>query len=210
MNQNRPFPDPSHGKPLPEKPIPTSNSSQISMSESQSSSISSSDKDSIHSSERSTSALAPSSDHKSVESKNVLTNHGVHKDTTSSKLERQDSAKCIHVDQQPKTVKNILMAFKEESKPRESSSPARASRLKMVGAPGIKNVPEPYSKGSKPISATSSSSKSNEVLPDEPVKTNFDLAKQAQASNPGKHLVWAKLHIYCFKDTYLHDCLCKI
>nr|CAD1817950.1 unnamed protein product [Ananas comosus var. bracteatus] len=155
VNQNRPFPDPSHGKPSPEKPIPTSNSSQISMSESQSSSISSSDKDSIHSSERSTSALAPSSDHKS----------------------------------QPKTVKNILMAFKEESKPRETSSPARASRLKMGGAPGNKNVPEPYPKGSKPISATSSSSKSNEVLPDEPVKTNFDLAKQAQASNPGKHLL---------------------
>nr|CAD1818021.1 unnamed protein product [Ananas comosus var. bracteatus] len=189
VNQNRPFPDPSHGKPSPEKSIPTSNSSQISMSESQSSSISSSDKDSIHSSERSTSALPPSSDHKSVESKSVLTNHGVQKDTTSSKLERQDSAKCIHVDQQPKTVKNILMAFKEESKPRESSSPARASRLKMGGAPGNKNVPEPYPKGSKPISATSSSSKSNEVLPDEPVKTNFDLAKQAQACNPGKHLL---------------------
>ncbi|OAY66725.1 Serine/threonine-protein kinase Nek5, partial [Ananas comosus] len=188
VNQNRPFPDPSHGKPSPEKPIPTSNSSQISMSESQSSSISSSDKDSIHSSERSTSALPPSSDHKSVESTSVLTNHGVQKDTTSSKLERQDSAKCIHVDQQPKTVKNILMAFKEESKPRESSSPARASRLKMGGAPGNKNFPEPYPKGSKPISATSSSSKSNEVLPDEPVKTNFDLAKQAQACNPGKHL----------------------
>ncbi|XP_008798862.2 serine/threonine-protein kinase Nek5 [Phoenix dactylifera] len=206
-NQYRPSPDPSSVTQSPEKHISTSCSGQKNMSESQNSSISSSDKDSLQSSERNTSELAVNCDHKEFE-KDTSSNDGVafvpsqdvigDCDFSKIETERQDSSKSLHVDQQPKveskqpkTVKNIMMALKE-GRLRESSSPARASRVKIGGTPNHKNGTEPSPKSSKPTSSSSSSSKSNAEAPApacESVKTNSDSAKRVLASHPLKHLL---------------------
>ncbi|XP_029116373.1 serine/threonine-protein kinase Nek5 [Elaeis guineensis] len=205
-NQYRPSPDPSSVTQSPEKPISASCSGQKNMSESQNSSISSSDKDSLQSSERNTSELAVNCDHKEVE-KVTSSNDGVasvpsqdvrgDRGVSKIEIERQNSSKPLHVDQKPKVeskhpkiVKNIMMALKEEGRVRESSSPARASRVKIGGTPIHKNGTEPSPRSSKPSSSSSSSSKSNAEAPAcESIKTNSDSAKRAQASHSLKHLL---------------------
>ncbi|XP_072998416.1 serine/threonine-protein kinase Nek5-like isoform X2 [Typha latifolia] len=210
VNQYRPFPDSSHVIQSQEKPISTSCSGRRSMSLSQSSSISSSDKDSMYSSERNASGLVPNSDHNANETEAILTDDRVPADDTSSppedvrvhkdicdlEPERQVSLKYTHVDQQPKkdetkkpkTVKNILMALKEDIRVRESSSPVRSSRAKIAGTLSNKNSTEPSPKMPKPTSATSSNSKYNEVLTHESVKINSDSANRVHVSHPLKHL----------------------
>lgn len=205
-NQYRPSPDPLSVTQSPEKPISTACNGQKNMSESQNSSFSSSDKDSLQSSERNTSELAVNCDHKELE-KGTSSNDGVasvpsqdvggDRDVSKIEIERQDSLKHLHVDQkpkveskQPKTIKNIMMALKEEHRVREGSSPVRASRVKAAGTPNHKGGAEPSAKLSKPSSSSSSSSKSNAEAPAcESVKTNSDSVKRVQASHPLKHLV---------------------
>ncbi|XP_072991577.1 serine/threonine-protein kinase Nek5-like isoform X1 [Typha latifolia] len=209
VNQYRPFLDPSCVTGSLDKPISTSRSSQKSMSESQNSSISNSDKESMQSSERNTS-VSPLSDYRTTEKQAVLFDDGVvsnNKRTASvhvkvaksiptAELERQDSSKSIHAYQQqknetkqPKSVKNLLTGLKEENKARESVSPMRASRVKILGAPSNKNIAEPSVKVSKPTSSSSSSSKNNEVLANESARTNCDSLRNVQPSYPLKHLL---------------------
>ncbi|KAJ4758498.1 Serine/threonine-protein kinase Nek5 [Rhynchospora pubera] len=143
VNQYRPVPDRSPVTHSPsDRPRHVSKSRDRSMSESQGSSLSSSDKDSMH-----------STGLKSIETEPSL-----------AELERQDSAKSLE-SKQPKSIKKIIAALREESKVRESASPVRASQVRMgVMTPGIKKPSmEQSSEMSKPSSSSLSSSKSSEV-----------------------------------------------
>jgi NIMA (never in mitosis gene a)-related kinase 1/4/5 len=146
------------------------------MSESQGSSISSSDKDSMH-----------STGLKSTET-----------DASLTELERQDSAKSLE-SKQPKTIKRILAALKEESKARESASPVRASQVRVGVTTPVSKKPtmEQSPEMSKPSSSSSSSSKSNEVAA-APIthgsakgSSESTTVKRLQASPSLKHMVEA-------------------
>lgn len=163
VNQYRPFPDPSGVTRTPEKPISTSHDSQKSMSDSQNSNVSSSDMDSLHSSKRSTSGLASTSDDKMAEGYSASTDdvdfysncselntpvtdahppdQRRNADICGTEIVRQSMSSSGYVDpqqklepKQQKTARNILVALKEEVKARESSSPRRESSSPMRGS----------------------------------------------------------------------------
>ncbi|CAO2182239.1 unnamed protein product [Urochloa humidicola] len=193
VNQYRPFADILHPGRSPEKPVTSSRSSQRSMSGSQCSSISGSDMDSfsVQSSERNTSGPASSSnntiDTEGAENTDLQSHNG----TAGPELERQDSTKSAHNNQhprhenkQPKIIKKILTTLREESKFRESSSPVRASRVKL-NSPSNRERSSDDSKHSD----ISSSSRSSEVVSHEPARISFEEpAKRGQASPLLKHL----------------------
>jgi len=191
VNQYRPFADILHPGRSPEKPITSSRSSQRSMSGSQCSSISASDMDSIQSSERNTSGPASSSNNTIDTEGAESTDLQSHKDTAGPELERQDSSKSIHNNQhlrhenkQPKIIKKVLTTLREESKFRESSSPVRASRVKL-NSPSNRERSSDESKHSD----ISSSSRSSEVMSHESARVSFEEpVKRGQASPPLKHL----------------------
>ncbi|RLN22054.1 serine/threonine-protein kinase Nek5-like [Panicum miliaceum] len=173
INQYRPFADILHPGRSPEKPISSSRSSQRSMSGSQCSSISGSDMDSIQSSERNTSGPASSSNNTIDTEGAESTDLQSHKDTAGPELERQDSSKSIHNNQhlrhenkQPKIIKKVLTTLREESKFRESSSPVRASRVKL-NSPSNRERSSDDSK----LSDISSSSRSSEVMSHESARS---------------------------------------
>ncbi|CAL4946441.1 unnamed protein product [Urochloa decumbens] len=193
VNQYRPFADILHPGRSPEKPVTSSRSSQRSMSGSQCSSISGSDMDSfsVQSSERNMSGPASSSnntiDTEGAENTDLQNHNG----TAGPELERRDSTKSVHDNQhprhenkQPKIIKKILTTLREESKFRESSSPVRASRVKL-NSPSNRERSSDDSKHSD----ISSSSRSSEVVSHEPARISFEEpAKQGQASPLLKHL----------------------
>lgn len=173
------------------------------MSGSQCSSISGSDIDSIQSSERNTSGLATSSnntidtegaestDHMLVKKLSRADDVQSHKVTPGPELERQDSSKSNKSNQhprnetkQPKIVKKILRTLREESKFRESSSPARARRVKL-NSPSNRERSSDDSKHSD----NSSSSKSSEVASHESAKISCEPVKRGHGSPSLKHLV---------------------
>ncbi|PUZ53818.1 hypothetical protein GQ55_5G080400 [Panicum hallii var. hallii] len=192
VNQYRPFADILHPGRSPEKPITSSRSGQRSMSGSQCSSISGSDMDSIQSSERNTSGPASSSNNTIDTEGAESTDLQSHKDTAGPEMERQDSSKSIHNNQllrhenkQPKIIKKVLTTLREESKFRESSSPVRASRVKL-NSPSNRERSSDSSKHSD----ISSSSRSSEVMSHESARVSFEepVVKRGQASPPLKHL----------------------
>ncbi|OEL30691.1 Serine/threonine-protein kinase Nek5 [Dichanthelium oligosanthes] len=184
VNQSRPFADILHPGRSPEKPVTTSRSSQRSMSGSQCSSISGSDMDSIQSSERNTSGPASSSNNTIDTEGAESTDLQSHKDTAGPELERQDSSKPVRNNQHPKIIKKILTTLREESKFRESSSPVRASRVKL-NSPSNREHPCDDSKHSD----ISSSSRSSEVMSHESARVSFEEpVKRGQASPHLKHL----------------------
>ncbi|RCV28273.1 hypothetical protein SETIT_5G392400v2 [Setaria italica] len=193
VNQYRPFADILHPGRSPEKPVTSSRSSQRSMSGSQCSSISGSDMDSIsiQSSERNTSGPASSSNNTIDTEGAENTDLQSHNDTAHPELERQDSSKSVHNNQhprhehkQPKIIKKILTTLREESKFRESSSPVRASRVKL-NSPSNRERSSDDSKHSD----VSSSSRSSEVVTHEPVRLSYEEpVKRGQASPLLKHL----------------------
>ncbi|KAK1310696.1 Serine/threonine-protein kinase Nek5 [Acorus calamus] len=158
IHQYRPSSDPVTNS--PDKPISTTHRSPKNMSESQGSSRSSSDKDSLRSSEKTGSGVVSDSDHnKATDSENTSMDGGVICGSQSSvavqcsiddedgnnisaiENDGQDTRKSTDNDQMhqtkskpPKTIKNILMALKEEGRSRENSSPIRGARLK-AGTP---------------------------------------------------------------------------
>jgi NIMA (never in mitosis gene a)-related kinase 1/4/5 len=163
------------------------------MSGSQCSSISGSDMDSIQSSERNTSGPASSSNNTIDTEGAESTDLQSHKDTAGPEMERQDSSKSIHNNQllrhenkQPKIIKKVLTTLREESKFRESSSPVRASRVKL-NSPSNRERSSDSSKHSD----ISSSSRSSEVMSHESARVSFEepVVKRGQASPPLKHLV---------------------
>ena len=240
VNQYRPSPDPSGMTRTPETPVCSSRGSQKNMSDSQNSSISSSDMDSLHSSERNTSGLAYNSDNKMAESDCASTDDvgfdinctELHttvsdshppdekgaSDIPNTETRRQSKSNSVHVDRQrkvepkqPKTVRNILVALKEEVKASESSYPMRGSRVKVAALPNHRNTREPPSKIPKPgiptadqsskipkptSGGSSSSMSSSEVSGREAAKTNSDSVKRVQPPHALKHRVWSYLSFF--------------
>ncbi|RLM98704.1 serine/threonine-protein kinase Nek4-like [Panicum miliaceum] len=202
VNQYRPLYDASNPMRMPEKPVPTSRSSQRSMSDSQSSSISSSDIDSTQSSDRSTSCGTTSNDRKTNDNGNARDVDQAmsdekcsppedlrgNKDNYSVQFKRQDSSKSIHVDlhprtesKQPKIIEKIMTTLREESRLREINSPVRGGIKPSTGLSNNNQVEHPLQ-----VSGTNSdmpcSLKSGNIL------SHDEHANQVEASPPLKQL----------------------
>ncbi|CAN6328081.1 unnamed protein product [Urochloa humidicola] len=202
VNQYRPLYDASNPMRVPEKPLPTSRSSQRSMSDSQSSSISSSDIDSTQSSDRSTSGGTTSTDRKTIDTGSVRDVDQTmsdekcstpedlrgNKDISSVQFKRQDSSKSIHVDhhprtevKQPKIIEKIMTTLREESRLREINSPIRGG-VKPNAALGNDNQVEQPLPVSRTNSDMPSSLKSGNIL------SHDEHVNQAEASLPLKQM----------------------
>ncbi|KAG2619010.1 serine/threonine-protein kinase Nek4-like [Panicum virgatum] len=200
VNQYRPLYDASNTMRMPGKPLPTSRSSQRSMSDSQSSSISSSDIDSTQSSDRSTSCGTTSTDRKNNDTGNAQDVDQAmsdekcstpedlrgNKDNSSVQFKRQDSSKSIHVDLQPRTeskqpkiIEKIMTTLREESRLREITSPVRGGIKPSTGLSNNNQVEHPLQ-----VSRTNSdmpcSLKSGNIL------SHDEHANQVEASPPLK------------------------
>ncbi|KAK1300625.1 Serine/threonine-protein kinase Nek5 [Acorus calamus] len=164
IHQYRPSSDPVTNS--PDKPICTTHRSPKNMSESQGSSRSSSDKDSLRSSEKTGSGVVSDSDrNKATDSENTSMDGGVICGSQSSvavqcsiddedgnnisaiENDEQDTRKSMDNDQMhqtkskpPKTIKNILMALKEEGRSRENSSPIRDSPVNVSAKSNVDSV----------------------------------------------------------------------
>ncbi|XP_058088564.1 serine/threonine-protein kinase Nek5 isoform X2 [Magnolia sinica] len=205
---------------LPEKPISsTARNGHKKMSESQNSSISSSDKESLHSSEKNTLAHVFDCDHKATDTDMASTDDGVECDNSCIQLpaadeclpddehvsvvatvgsDEQDAIRSLlggdqrprSEPKQPKIIKNILIALKEEGKVRENSSPVRGTRVKAGGISSQKANTESLPKVPKPSSTVSAGIRSNAETPAVvPAKANGDSVKRMQGSQSLKHLL---------------------
>ncbi|CAA7404442.1 unnamed protein product [Spirodela intermedia] len=169
----------------PQKPISSPINGRERLSESQNSSVSSGDRDSLLSSERNMPPAPPNSDHPGAAADTASTDDGLPCDPSSVsspsacqntpnwerkhiKVAEQDPSKkscpvqAHEVEiKQPRSIKNILMAMKEEGKARGNSSPLRNNPSKPE-VDGHKTNARLQPKVSEPtISSGSSSSKSN-------------------------------------------------
>ncbi|KAM3404350.1 hypothetical protein ACQJBY_007444 [Aegilops geniculata] len=203
VDQCRALYDASNTMRTPPKSLSTSRSSQRSMSESQSSSMSSSDIDSTLSSDRSTSGGAASTDTKVIDTQSV---HDVDRDDSDEKcatpedlrgnkdLKRQDSSKSIDQhhrgeSKQPKIIEKIMTTLREESRLRESSTPARTRGVKPSSAVSNKNEAEQPSDTSRFNNNASCRSRSGDDSSHGLVSTNDGCVNSVQASPPSKQLL---------------------
>ncbi|KAM3410738.1 hypothetical protein ACQJBY_002770 [Aegilops geniculata] len=203
VDQCRALYDASNTMRTPPKSLSTSRSSQRSMSESQSSSMSSSDIDSTLSSDRSTSGGAASTDTKVIDTRSV---HDVDRDDSGEKcatpedlrgnkdLKRQDSSKSIDQhhrgeSKQPKIIEKIMTTLREESRLRESSTPARTRGVKPSSAVSNKNEAEQPSDTSRFNNNASCRSRSGDDSSHGLVSTNDGCVNSVQASPASKQLL---------------------
>ncbi|KAL6005449.1 hypothetical protein ACLOJK_006016 [Asimina triloba] len=214
VDQYRISPDPvahSTEKPISSTPF----NGHKKMSDSQNSSISSSDKDSLQYSEKNSSCHVFDCEHKATET-DAASADGVEFDYNCTQLpvadewlpdkehnsaavtvgsNDQDAARLLHSNQrprsepkQPKIIKNILMALKEEGKARDTNSPVRGTHVKANGASSQKANTDAIDKVSKPSIGVVTGIKYNEgavVL----VKATNDPVKRTQNCQPLKHLL---------------------
>ncbi|KAG9444402.1 hypothetical protein H6P81_015742 [Aristolochia fimbriata] len=197
----------------PVKSIPSArNGGHKNVAGSQNSSISSSDRDSLHSSEKNISAVVFDCDHKGTETDMAFTEDGIESDNICIQL--QGNVACLRNDEmspsvpfieaddrdppvlarseqrpkteskQPKIIKNILMALKEEGKVREATSPIRGTRIKAVGVSTSRTNAEPSQKLPKP-SVKQNADVSNVT----PGKGHGETVKRVPASFSLKHLL---------------------
>ncbi|XP_042501655.1 serine/threonine-protein kinase Nek5-like isoform X2 [Macadamia integrifolia] len=188
----------------PEKPISSAHHARKSFAKSQSSNSSSSDKDSLISSEKNMTELRVNCNYRSADTDMVSTDDGMdyekpllgseHGNDRSNVKTDEEVMKPFHDAQgpkveskQPKTIKNILMALKEEGKVKENSSPMRGYRLKA----GVVSSPKANIEASPRIpksSAVPSSFKPNaEKAAVGTAKGNIDSLKRVAGSHPLKH-----------------------
>ncbi|XP_044978882.1 serine/threonine-protein kinase Nek4-like isoform X1 [Hordeum vulgare subsp. vulgare] len=203
VDQCRALSDASNTIRTPQKSLSTSRSSQRSMSESQSSSMSSSDIDSTLSSDRSTSGGAASTDTKVIDPRSV---HDVDRDNSDEKcampedlrgnkdLKRQDSSKSIDQhhrgeSKQPKIIEKIMTTLREESRLRESSTPARTRGAKPSSAVSTKNEAEQPSDTSRFNNNASYRSRSGDDSSHGLASTNDGCVNSVQASPSSKQLL---------------------
>ncbi|KAI3874529.1 hypothetical protein MKX03_004859 [Papaver bracteatum] len=175
----------------PEKPVSNVRRAQKQMVESQSSNSSGSDKESLVSGDRSNSDMAFNCENE-VDSDQPMANEHI-TNLSTGKIDEQYGME-LHEDprpraesKQPKTIKNIMMALKEEGRIRESSSPLRNNKLK-VGAsqkPSIEASPKIIPKSNTAASALKSNSETAIMVI--PAKTNSDSARRVQVPSPIKH-----------------------
>lgn len=178
--------------PALEKPISNSHNSQRNMAESQSSSSSCSDKDG--SNEKLNSGLLCNSDPKAPHANMTPMENG--HDCNQPSPNTEHGAGNINTEQheqqakieinQPKTIKHIYMALKEEAKARENGSPLRGNRLKSGGVPNQRANTEAPPKVPKP-SALPSALKYTDSPIVVPAKVNGEHVKRTQGMLPLKH-----------------------
>ncbi|KAJ1384555.1 Serine/threonine-protein kinase, active site [Sesbania bispinosa] len=177
---------------FPEKPISAVHDPQKNMAGSQNSSSSSSDKGSSMSSERNIAKVVPKCGNKITEI-DLPSEDGNGSSNVSTKTDEQEVMKQIHnehhsnvVSKQPKTIKNVMMALRDE-KVRETSSPMRGNRIKAGGISTQKINTETSSKLPKPNPCVSGLKPNLEVPTIAPSKATPDSAKQMQGSHTSKH-----------------------
>ncbi|KAF5179496.1 Serine/threonine-protein kinase Nek5 [Thalictrum thalictroides] len=182
----------------PEKPISSTCNTQKNMAESQSSNSSSSDKDSL--SEKNNSGLLFNSDHTAPQMQVALMDDQHNCEQPNPNCEHGPNNLAEHYSgpsheeqrmkvefKQPKTIRNIYMALKEEGKARENSSPLRGNRLKVGGVSSQKTNTEATPKAPK-SSATPSGLKSTPDSPSVgPTKNNGETVKRNLGFHSSKH-----------------------
>lgn len=176
------------------------------MAESQNSTSSSSDKDSLFSIEKNIPVTVSncnikgthlaSTDDEDGSDKLLITEEENHLDMHSVKLDEQELMKPVHHEhvsstelrQQPKMIKNIMMALKE-GKVRENSSPMRGNRTKAAGALSQRTNTEAMPKVPKPSVVAPGFKSHPEIHTVSPAKASSDSAKRILGSHPIKHQV---------------------
>ncbi|XP_043698500.1 serine/threonine-protein kinase Nek5-like isoform X2 [Telopea speciosissima] len=165
----------------PEKPISTAHHAHKSMAESQSSNSSSSDKD-----------MASTDDGMDYEEPLLGNEHDSDRSTVKTDEEVikpfHDAQRPKVESKQPKTIKNILMALKEEGKVTENSSPMRVNRLKAGGLLSQKANIEASPKIPKSNAVPSSFKPNADTAAVAAAKGNSDSVKRVAGSHPLKHL----------------------
>ncbi|KAB1227100.1 Serine/threonine-protein kinase Nek5 [Morella rubra] len=188
----------------PEKPIAAARNSRRNMAESQNSTSSSSDKDSLFSIEKNIPVTVSncnikgthlaSTDDEDGSDKLLITEEENHLDMHSVKLDEQELMKPVHHEhvsstelrQQPKMIKNIMMALKE-GKVRENSSPMRGNRTKAAGALSQRTNTEAMPKVPKPSVVAPGFKSHPEIHTVSPAKASSDSVKRILGSHPIKH-----------------------
>ncbi|KAF8403371.1 hypothetical protein HHK36_011473 [Tetracentron sinense] len=189
----------------PDKPISTTRHGQKNMALSQTSSSSCSDKDSLILNEKNIPDMMFNCDRETTETDLASIDNGVEfeqplpsdehiTNLSTVKTDEQEMMKSIHDEhrpkaesKQPKTIKNILMALKEEGKIRENSSPMRGNRVKVGSVSSQKTNAEALPEVPKP-NAVAPGFKFNADTPTAMVpKMYYDTVKQVQGSHPLKH-----------------------
>ncbi|OIW08468.1 hypothetical protein TanjilG_03144 [Lupinus angustifolius] len=190
----------------PEKPISSAHRPRKNKAESQNSNSSSSDKDSLMLNERNIGTSVPKCDNKGTDTDATLidddgsehrlpceeessaSNTNANTKSVEQKVMKPShNGQCSNIGtKQPKTIRNIMMALKEE-KVRETTSPMRGTRVKAGGLPTQKINTETLSKLPKPI-FDSPCSKPNLESPSAALaKATPDSAKRIPGSHPSKH-----------------------
>ncbi|KAH0454226.1 hypothetical protein IEQ34_016150 [Dendrobium chrysotoxum] len=196
VNQIRSFLEPYNVTRSPEKPV-LSTYSDIpnNMSVNQSSSISSGDWEILHSTERNILDQESSRHNKALEachlakdtvecsSDNVAETQKRSPTSLSSNLKETNEAK------QPRTMKNIVMALKEEGEVRETRSPPRASRVKAGALCNPKPCIEPSNKAPKHCRSNSLNSQaSSENDASESTRSADDYTTRMLSSKHQEHV----------------------
>ncbi|PIA54364.1 hypothetical protein AQUCO_00900715v1 [Aquilegia coerulea] len=182
----------------PDKPISSTRNTQKNMAESQSSNSSSSDKDSL--SEKFNSGVLFNSDHKAPQMEVALMDdqhkceqpypnceHGPNNlsEHYSGPFHEEQRPKVEF--KQPKTIRNIYMALKEEGKARENSSPLRGNRLKVGGVSSQKTNTEATPKAPKSTAIPSGLKSTPDSPAVVPAKANGESVKRNLGFHPSKH-----------------------
>ncbi|KAE9616774.1 hypothetical protein Lal_00034767 [Lupinus albus] len=174
--------------------------------ESQNSNSSSSDKDSMMLNERNIATAVPKCGNKGTDtdatsidddgSEHLLPReeessaNNTNADTKEAEqkvMKPSHNGQCSNIDaKQPKTIRNIMMALKEENV-RETTSPMRGSRVKAGGLPTQKINTEMLSKLPKPIFGSPGSKPNLESPTAALAKATPDSAKRIPSSHPSKH-----------------------
>ncbi|KAI3984954.1 hypothetical protein MKX01_004722 [Papaver californicum] len=175
----------------PEKPVSDVRRAQKQMVESQSSNSSGSDKESLVSGDRSNSDMAFNCENEDDSDQPMPNEHSTNLST--GKIDEQYGME-LHEDprpkaesKQPKSIKNIMMALKEEGRIRESSSPLRSNKLKIGASqkPSVEASPKIIPKSNTAASVLKSNTETAIMVI--PAKANTDSARRVQGPSPIKH-----------------------
>ncbi|CAL0303988.1 unnamed protein product [Lupinus luteus] len=190
----------------PEKPISSVHRPRKNKAESQNSNSSSSDKDSLMLNEKNINTTMPKCDNKGTdtdatsidddgsehllpcEEESSASNTNANTKAVEQKMMKPShNGQCSNIDtKQPKTIRNMMMALKEE-KVRETTSPMRGSRVKSSGLPTQKINTETLSKLPKPIFGSPCSKPNLESPTAALAKATPDSEKRIPGSHSSKH-----------------------
>ncbi|XP_022869351.1 serine/threonine-protein kinase Nek5 isoform X1 [Olea europaea var. sylvestris] len=205
IDQYRPSYNPSAAN-SPQKPLSIGRDNRKNMGESQSSNSSCSDRDSLMSTERNVQEIIFNSNNKAVNTDlasmddDDMISRQLHPsedqqqtDMIPGNTKEREVMKPQHEERrsgteskQPKAIKNIMMALKEE-KARESSSPLRRNHPKVSGAGNQRLSTEASPKVTGPSAYNSGLKATAETPPNLSVKDNSDSTKRTKVTHSLKH-----------------------